>query len=165
MTLYEINEAIASFDFQVDEETGEILNIGDLDKLQMDRETKIENIGLYYKDLTAEAAAIKEEIRTLQARAKTAETKAESLKRYLSLQLQGEKFKTSRLAISYRRSTAVRIEDDTVLLDYLRSRDMDQYLTFKDPVINKTALKSALIEGGIEIPGASLEEKQNIQIK
>lgn len=35
MTLYEIDKALMDFEFEVDEETGEILNASDLDELQI----------------------------------------------------------------------------------------------------------------------------------
>lgn len=41
---------------------------------------------------------------------------------------------------------------------------MDDYLRFKEPEINKTAVKAAL-KSGIEIPGAALERKQSLVIK
>ena len=46
MTLYEIDKALADFEFEIDEDTGEILNAADLDELNLARDQKIENIGL-----------------------------------------------------------------------------------------------------------------------
>ena len=93
MRLYEINEEIMQC---VDFETGEVIDEGKLNDLQMLREEKIENIGLWIKDLKAEAKAIAEEVKALNARKKAAENKAESLKQYLAMVLDGEKFKTAR---------------------------------------------------------------------
>ena len=59
MTLYEIDQAILDC---VDMETGEVIDSDRLDLLQMERETKLENVGLWIKDLRAEADAIKNEI-------------------------------------------------------------------------------------------------------
>lgn len=61
MTLFEINKAILDFQFEVDEETGELLNAQALDDLQMARDEKIEGVGLWIKNLNAEAAAVKAE--------------------------------------------------------------------------------------------------------
>ena len=46
MTLFEIDKAILDFEFDIDEETGEILNANALDELHMARDAKIEGIGL-----------------------------------------------------------------------------------------------------------------------
>ena len=56
MTIYEIDQAIMEC---VDIETGEIIDTEQLDKLQMERDTKLENVACWIKELTAEAEAIK----------------------------------------------------------------------------------------------------------
>jgi len=161
--LYEINEAIeAIIDQAFDEETGEILNeelFAQLEELQDAREDKIEGVALWIKNLSAEAEAIKAEKLTLEKRQRSAERKAESLKGFLKWALAGEKFKTPKVAVSYRRSKSVEVEPDFDI----RTLD-DAYLRFKDPELNKTAIKEAL-EAGAEIPGVRLTENQSIQIK
>ena len=58
MKLYEIDKAILEC---VDQETGEIIDTEKLSDLQMQKDTKVENIALWIKDLLAEADAIKNE--------------------------------------------------------------------------------------------------------
>ena len=77
MTLYEIDQAIQGL---VDPETGELMDYEAFAALQMDRDAKIENMALWYKDLMADAKAIKEEADTLNERRKALENKAERLK-------------------------------------------------------------------------------------
>ena len=48
MTLYEIDAALAAL---MDPETGEIADIAAFEQLQMDRQTKIENVALWRKNL------------------------------------------------------------------------------------------------------------------
>ena len=74
--LYELTAQIENFELEVDEETGEITNLDELDALQMERDEKIENIALWVKNLTADAAAIKAEAQNLTKRQKAAENKA-----------------------------------------------------------------------------------------
>lgn len=50
MTLYEINQTILSL---IDEETGEILDEDQLERLNIAKEEKRENIALYIKNLRA----------------------------------------------------------------------------------------------------------------
>ena len=62
MTLYEIDQRITEL---VDPETGELLDFDAFQALQMDRQEKIENAVLWYKDLIAPAKASKEEVENL----------------------------------------------------------------------------------------------------
>lgn len=155
MNLYEINEAILEC---VDTETGDIIDIDRLEALELERDTKISNIGCWIKDLKAEAEAIKTEKQNLEKRQKAAESKAEQLKNYLFGFLNGAKFKDSRISISYRKSTAT-ILDDNLDVDSLP----DEYKSIK-VTPSLTAIKEAL-QNGIELKGCHLIERENIQIR
>lgn len=157
MTLYEIDKALADFEFEIDPETGEILNAADLDELNLARDQKIENIGLYIKNLEAEKEAVKHEKDNFADREKRLGKKIESLKGYLTYALDGQKFSTPKVAVSFRKSESVLIKDEYLI--------PDNYMDFnivKKP--NKTAIKGALKKGE-EIMGVELIEKQNVQIR
>lgn len=151
--LYQIDEAIMNC---VNMESGEIIDIERLDQLQMDRDLKIENIALFIKNLLSDAAGIKAEKDNLAQRQKVCENKANNLKKYLSNYLAGQRFSTSKVAISFRKSESVNVQDISKL--------PKEYLKYKDPDPDKTAIKSAL-KSGKEIPGAEIIVNQNIQIK
>lgn len=157
MTLYEIDKAIEEAILEaIDTETGEIIgDLSILDGLEIAREKKIENIGLYIKNLNCEAESIEEEERALYDRRKTKKNKAERLKRYLSDALKGSKFETPRLVVSFRKSTSVQVEDVDKLPEEYRTVTIAP---------DKTAIKTAL-RAGVEIAGAQLIENQNLQIK
>ena len=134
--LYELTSAIENFEFEIDEETGEILNADELDNLQMERQTKIEQLCLWRKNLLSDADAYKREKESFAKKEKPARNKAESLKQYIEYTLNGEKFKTDRVTVSYRRSEVV--ECSNIF-------DVDEdYLTYKDPTLNKTNIKEAI---------------------
>ena len=156
MTLYEINEQIQkAIELGFDPETGEILDEAALEQLQLDRDEKIENICLFIKDLKAEAAALDAEKKNLDARASVAKKKSDSLSRYLQAMLDGEKFKTARCSISYRKTSAVIVDDENELPELcVRIR--------KEP--NKTAIKD-YINAGVSVPGAHIEDRQSMIIK
>ena len=156
MNLYDIEYEITNC---VDPATGEIIDEKRLDALQMAREKKIENILLWIKNLKSEAGAIREEEKKLADRRQSDEKKAESLTQYVQNVLNGEKFKTSRVVVSYRKSEAV-IVDDLQLMQ----ETCDEYLKYKDPEPDKAKIKAAL-KDGITVPGCHLEERQNITIK
>lgn len=153
MNLYEIDNEILNC---VDMETGEIVDLDKLNSLQMERDQKVENIGCWIKNLLADAKALKEEKDNLVKRQKAAENKAESLKRFLSSYLNGEKFKTTRVAISYRSNSSVDIAEGAVV--------PEEYLRYSEPTPDKIGLK-AVLKAGDKFPGITLVTSQNIQIK
>lgn len=155
--LYEIRREIADFEFEVDPETGELLNAISWDELNMAFEEKVENIACYIKNLTSDIAAFKAEEEQLAKRRKSNERKVEYLKRLLLDNMDGQKFSTTRCAVSFKRSVAVQVDDiDHIPAELLRVK------TTVEP--NKTAIKDALREGR-EISGCKLIENTNIQIK
>ena len=158
MNIYEIDNAMFSL---IDEETGEIKDYEAFEELQMQKEEKIENTALWYKNLVAESKAIREEEKELAERRKSLENKAENLKNFINRTLDGNKFSTSKVAISYRKSTAVEVDDE--FIDYAMKNNND-LLTFKRPEPNKTVIKG-MLQGGFDIPHAELVERNNMSIK
>lgn len=158
MNIYEIDNAMFSL---IDEETGEIKDFEAFEELQMQKEEKIENAALWPKNLIAESKAIREEEKALAERRKSLENKAESLKNFVNRTLNGNKFSTSKVAISYRKSTAVEVDDE--FIDYAMKNNND-LLTYKQPEPNKTVIKG-MLQGGFDIPHAELVERNNMSIK
>lgn len=154
--LYDIVQDIEDFEYEIDEETGEILNANQLDALELEKDNKIEQLCLYIKNLKSDAAAYKAEKDSFAKKQKAAENKAESIKNYIAYILAGENFKTDRVTVSYRRSEQVECPDMS-LVD-------DDYLRFKEPELDKTKIKKAL-KDGIKVGGCMLVERQNMQIK
>ena len=152
--LYEINEAIIN---TIDLETGEITDFDKFEALQMERNEKLENIALWVKNLLSEAEALKAEEKAFADRRKATENKAESLKRYLDSALKGQKFNTTKVAISYRKSTAVEVDESKLPAKWLR-------VVPETHVVDKVEITKAL-KSGEKIAGAELVERSNIQIK
>ena len=158
MTLYEINEALMeAFERCIDTDTGEILeDTSALESLEMERETKIENICLMIKNYLAEAEAIKAEKLKLAARQSTAENRAEWLKKYLVRNVEaGEKHGNARYQLGWRRSESVVVTD---------LADLPEAYLVKKIEADKKAIKAS-IKAGYAVNGAVLIENQNIQIK
>ena len=166
MTLYEIDaameEAINKMLDSVDEETGEV-NEEDakaLADLQAAKEEKLDNLGAYIKNLEAEADAIDAEIDRLEQRLGQKKRKIQRLKDYVTDNMIAtgmDKFESSRVRFSFRKSEQVSIEDErNIPKEY-----MVETVTQKP---DKKALKDAL-KSGIEFDGVHLITKQNLQIK
>lgn len=154
MNLYEINTELLNL---TDSDTGEITDWGAFEALQLAKDEKIENIGLYIKNLRAEAEAYKAEKEAFAAKQKRAENKAESLKNYLDSVLSGSKFKSTKLEVSYRKSTSVDVQDVEKLPEAYRKT-----VTTVSP--DKVAIGAALKAGEV-VEGATLITNENIQIK
>ena len=163
MTLYRINAAMQELiDRHTDPDTGELtIDPVELDALQMAREDKLENIALYYKNLTAEANAIKAEIDALTERRRRLERTAKKMKNALNIELNGNKLLTARVSVSFRKSNALEI-DLGKFLPFAGA--YPKYLRVKDPEPDKAAIKEA-IKNGMTIPGAQIVEKRNVIIK
>lgn len=160
-TLYEIDQAILDC---IDGETGEIIDAEKLNELMIERDVKIENVALWIKNLLSDADAFKAEKDAFAEREKAARNKAENLKQWLGAALDGQKFSTSKVQVSFRKSEAVKIEDENRFVDWAWNNERDDLLTYKDPTPNKTAIKQ-LLKSGKTLDGVSIIENQNIQIK
>lgn len=156
MTLYNINQKILdAIEYGCDPETGEIVDDAGLEALQMEMSDKIENICLFIKDLRAESKALHDEETALAKRRHTAENKADWLTNYVQKVLNGERFKTNKVVVSYRNSQAVVIDDiDSLQDDFLRVK--------VEP--DKTAIKEVL-KAGAAVKGAHLEDRKSMTIK
>lgn len=163
MTIYEINKEIEELiATSIDEETGElILNTDRLEALQMERDAKIENLALAFKNLTAEAKAIKTEEENLAARRKSVEKAAERAKSYLEFVLNGETFKSAKAIVSYRRSESVQLDDEFI---GWAKEHWAELLRQKEPEADKTAIKAQL-KAGAQIEHAQLVTNTSMQIK
>ena len=159
MTIYEIDQAIMEC---VDLETGEIIDTEQLDKLQMERDTKLENVACWIKDLKAEAEALKNEKQALAERQRVAENKANSLKKYLAYALDGKKFSTAKCAVSFRTTESVEVTTEGI--ENIMRDGKDDLLTYKTPEPNKTAIKQAL-KDGLSVAGVQLVQNISTIIK
>ena len=155
-SLYDIDNDILNC---IDEETGEIIDIDALDALNMERDAKIEGVVCWIKDLKAEAEALKAEKQALADRQKSAENKAESLKKWLAFALNGQKFSSPKAAVSFRKSQSVEIIDINAL-----AMENDDLIIYQEPKPDKTAIKKA-IKDGRTVNGAELVENVNVIIK
>lgn len=140
-----------------------------MEGMEGERAEKIENIGIYIKDLLAEAAEIDKEIKSLLERRKAKENRAESLKRYLSdaLYFAGEdRFETARLRLSFRKSEAVVVDNEEEFIawcDFAGCAD-DFLRTKTERTLDKTKIRAAL-KSGASVNGCHIIQTQSLQVK
>lgn len=163
-SLYEIDRDIKAFIdglFAIADENGEVdIDMDILEDLKEQRQTKLENIALYIKNLASEASAIKEEEKSLAERRKRLESKCERLKGILvrSMMENNEKeLSSARYCAKIRNSKATEVYDESIIpSDYLIEK------TTYAP--DKKAIKEA-IESGKEVAGARIITNHNLQIE
>lgn len=154
MTIREIDERLLDL---VDPETGEIADVAAFESLQMERSAKVEGMALWVLQLKDDAETLAAEIERLQGRKRAAENRAASLKSYLFYILNGEKYKTPLVSVSYRNSTAVNVVDKTAVIDWAEATGHDEVMRYAEPEISKAEIKK-LIESGVEVKGATIEQ-------
>lgn len=155
--LYEIDEKILECMTNcIDPDTGEIIDSEQLEALQMERQTKLENVALYIKNLKADAAMYKAEKQAFAERQAAAERKAESLTEWLKKALDGQKFKTEKAEVNFRKTQKVEVIDIWEL--------NEDFVKYSDPTPDKAAIKRA-IKSGEDVKGAKLIDDISISIK
>lgn len=166
MKLYEYDEIIATLyraaenEDGVDGETGLVFDITLLDKLEMERDKKIENALLYAEQLKADAAEIDDYAKRLKERATAKKNAAESIKNYILSRLQEvgqSKFETARIRASLR----VVADGKTVVTN--EELIPEQFRKYKwSPDL--TAIKNA-IKAGETVAGAELRDSVSLTVK
>lgn len=161
MNLYEYDRAI---DALVDAETGEVTDYNAFLSLAMERDSKIENVAVFIKNLLAEASLIKAEETALKARREPLERRAARLREYLAEYLGGDRFDCPRASLSFRRSKAIDVQSAASAAEWLESNGYADMVTRDDPKLDKRGI-SRIVQSGETIPGVALVERRSLQIR
>ena len=183
--LFNSYEAIADMQFAPDGEGGYLDDDGNpvdpaaareemaqawfdtLDGMEIAIQEKAESVALYIKNLDYQIKAIKSEKSRLDARLKSKEKSFKNMLEYLKNCLEAAKLKkieTPRAAISIRNNPeSVEITDEKSFIGWAQDNN-DDLLRYKDPEVNKTAVKQ-LLKAGEEVPFAKLIRTQSLTIK
>ena len=139
-----------------------------LDGATADFEACAGNIAAVIKNLSAEAADIREQEKIFAARRRAKEKSVERLKSYLLQEMQNlgtPKIETTQAKISLRNNPeSAQIADENAFIEWALENDRDSLLIYKKPDISKTAVKIAL-KAGEELPGAALGRTVSVIIK
>ena len=117
MRLYQIDSELRLLDQMIEEwaqeHEGDITDFPlneELDKLNISRENKILGLAVLYKELSGEAAAIREEEKAQAKRRQALERRADRLSAFIQSTLPaGEKLADSRAALTWRKSSVVEV--------------------------------------------------------
>lgn len=162
--------------YEIAQELREMLEVADnedykdtIEGLHLEFADKVDSVACYIKELQAEAEAIKAEEKALADRRKAKEDKVESLKQYLCNEMSvagTKKVETARNVLSIRKTApSVKIDDEKALIEIAKSSEcMDWMLSYKEPTLNKTAIKDFLKDGGV-FEGVRLEAGESLVMK
>ncbi len=168
MKLYEIDDGIRNMidlleggAVAFEDENGEMQYITDtLNKLQIDRKKKLENIALAVEEIEAAADIIKERSKKLSERSKCAQARAERLREYIahSMEAFGDKrIDGDMCQLTIRKSDRVVVDEELLPSEYWRVKPAVEE-------VDKVKIANELKLGKV-IEGARLEKSTSVQIK
>lgn len=149
MKLYEINQKYLEILEAIENEEIPMDCIKDaLDSIEGDFETKLDSIVSYIKNLKIEKEAIRDEMKTLQARVKSKENKIDGLTEYVKTSMEifsKKKIETPRNVISVRKSPEkLVIKNEELAKEMLTKIEGGVIIETR---INKQLLKEKMKEG------------------
>lgn len=161
--LWEIDVKIAGLLDQLVDEDGVINEeaAAQLEEMEEARPVKIEACLLYVKNMRAMAEQIRKEEQALADRRRQYEAAADRTEEYVGRHLNGERFETPKVLATWRRSTAVEVDDGAE--DKWSFEQSSRFLSYSWKV-DKKAVKKALADGE-EIPGARIVERNNMTVR
>lgn len=164
--------------FTFDEETGEVFfTTDDLDALNEALDNKLESLAGIYQMYESKADALNARSKEIANRAKSFENKANKIKNYIDSLMkanQKEKLEVGDKKLSYRKSLAGNIVNDSELRKHINSEDeyKKRYFVYKEPEISKKNLKDDVLASkqadgsySLVIPGFEIVENKNLLIK
>jgi len=139
-----------------------------LDGIEEEFECKAENIACFILQLDGELEMLKKRKAAFERRRRAKENEISRLRGYLMdcmKKIGRNEVKTPELRISIRNNAqSAQIPDEKAFIDMCISKGLNQYLRYKQPEINKTAVKKAL-QSDVQIEGAALVRSQSLSIR
>ena len=153
MKLFQISEELENL---IDYETGEVLDIEAFENLKMERQDKLQNIALLYKNCKSDFKQLDELVKEYTARRNSCKKTMEWAKATLETELKGEKLtdEKKRFTTYYHSSTSTKTNME-ILPDEWK----------KTTVVPMTKEIGEALKRGEKIEGAWLETNQSLVIK
>jgi len=156
-TLYELTNQYKMLQNFIEENDAEGFELA-LSQIEGEVASKLEGYAMVIKNIESDISGIKAEEKRLAERRKTMESNVDRMKQAMQdalLTVEGNRVKTDKFTFSFRKSTAVKIEDETLI--------PPQFIETKTEVVKSDLMK--MLKDGAQIPGASLIENKSLQIK
>lgn len=156
-TLYELTDQYKMLQNFIEENNAEGFELA-LSQIQGEIAEKLEGYAMVLKNIESDIAGIKAEEKRLADRRKSMESNLTRIKENMAdtlLTVDGNRVKTEKFTFSFRKSTSVKVEDESVI--------PPQFIKV-EKTISRAELAKAL-KAGKHIEGAKLIENQSLQIR
>ncbi len=169
-TLYELTgDFLSLMNMLYDEDVDEESLLDACEHIEGQIEDKADGYAKIIKSMENNVAGIKAEEKRLRDRRTALENRTEVLKHNLegTMRAMGKtKFKTDLFSFGIRKNPAsVQIRDPEAFVKRCQEDGRDDLLRFKDPEIDKTAVKNAILKDGEVIDGAEIVQTEGLQIR
>jgi len=156
MRLYELSEVYNTMQsLDLDDAQFQLM----LDSFDMSLTETVEDLAKFIQSLEADADAYDKQIKIFSAKKAATMKKVDSIKDYMKyslIQMGKDKVKGELFTVSFRKSSAVIIDDESIIPDKFKS-----FETICK--VDKNELKKAFADGNVT--GAHIQENLNLQIK
>lgn len=169
-TIYELTEMMLQlmnllYDEEVDEE--ELLKA--CESVEMEIEDKADGYAKVLKNMDSDIKGLQAEERRLKERRQSLERRKVYLSHNLEQSMKAigkTKFKTDLFSFSIAKNPAkVEVRDEHAFIEWCKKSGRDDLLRLKEPEINKTALKDAILKDGEIIDGAEIVQTEGLRIR
>lgn len=153
--------------YEEDLEESEIL--ARCEELEMAIEDKAEGYAMIIRSLEADIDALDSEMKRLSSRKASISNKVKWLKYNLEASMRATgnlKFKTALFSFGIQKNPpAVKIDDEKAFLDWIQENTRYDFLTYRDPDLNKAAIKEAITKDGEVIPFVEIVQSERLSIR
>lgn len=169
-TLYELTgEYIQLFYMLYDDEAEDEAIVAACESIEGQIEDKADGYAKVIKSVGVSVEGIKAEIDRLQKRKASLEKKQELLKGNLESSMRAigkTKFKTDLFSFGIQKNPpSVKIANEAEFIRECQQNGRDDLLKFKEPTINKAAVKEAITKDGELIEGAEVVQTERLVIR
>ena len=169
-SLYELTgDFLSLMNMLYDEDVDEESLLDACESLELQIEDKADGYAKIIKGMESNIAGIEVEEERLKARKVTLKSRQKWLKENLegTMRSMGKtKFKTDLFSFGIRKNPAsVRIVDERTFIEDCEKSGRDDLLRYKQPEINRTAVKNAILKDGEIIDGAEIVQTERLDIK
>ena len=139
-----------------------------IDSVDGELNDKLANCGSFIKQLTAEAGALDDEIKSLRERSAAKKREIERMKQYIMSCMDAvgcSKIDEPLAKLSIRNNPeSVSVANEREFIHWAQTHNRDDLLKYADPEIKKTAIKVE-INSGKELPGCALIRTRSLTVK
>lgn len=168
--IYELTgELLALMDLLYDEDINEDDLLRACEAVELAIEDKADGYAKILKNMDADIRSIQSEERRLKERRQALEHRQARLKYNLESSMRAigkTKFKTELFSFGIQKNPAkVEVNNPDAFVKWCQENGRDDLLKYRDPEVNKTALKEAIMKDGEIIDGAEVVQTEGLRIR